>query len=132
MAMLLVSVSLCIIENSSWIHSLTDFVDSYVAYNLDSPTVSLEHVFFPSVTICNMNTLRRSFITSLLTDEQLQQKTNFQQLKKLINNVFITGSGKDDLSNEEKEIINSKSSENILQCSTVQCSMLTNFFYKEF
>ena len=69
--------------------------------------MSLEHVFFPSVAICNMNTLRRSFITSLMSDEKIQEKTNFHQLIHLINGVFISG-GKDELSSEEAEIIDRK------------------------
>ena len=82
-------------------------MESTVAYNLDTPTVSLEHVFFPSVTLCNMNALRRSFIVSLMKDEHVEEKTNYQQLHALILETFISG-GKDELSSEEAEIIDRK------------------------
>jgi hypothetical protein len=35
-----------------------EFRDATVAYNLESPTVPLDEVFFPSMVVCNMNTLR--------------------------------------------------------------------------
>ena len=82
-------------------------MESTVAYSLDKPSVSLDHVFFPSVTLCNMNTLRRSFIASLMTDEHVQEITNYQQLHDLILGMYISG-GKDELSSEETEIIDRK------------------------
>ena len=84
--------------------SLKDFLDSHVAYNLDSPTVSLENVFFPSLTICNMNTLRKSFITSLMTDAKIQKEIGTNELKRLVDDVFISG-GDGDLSQEETNIL---------------------------
>ena len=52
--------------------SIEDFIDADVSFGLDSPTVSLDEVYFPSLVICNANTLRRSFIYSLLKDPLLQ------------------------------------------------------------
>ena len=88
-------------------HFFKDFMESTVAYSLDKPTVSLEHVFFPSVTLCNMNALRKSFIVSLMRDEHVKEITNYQQLHDLILETFISG-GKDELSSEEAEIIDRK------------------------
>ena len=84
-----------------------DFFESTVVYNIDSPTVSLDYVYFPSVTICNMNNLRRSFIHSLMSDENIRQMTNTNSLKILIDDVFLSG-GKHELSKEEEKLIDSK------------------------
>jgi hypothetical protein len=44
--------------------------------------VSLEEVFFPSMVICNMNTLRRSFIYSLIEDPKMKAiNTTFTELQ---------------------------------------------------
>ena len=90
----------------------SDFFESTVVYNIDSPTVSLDHVFFPSIVICNMNNLRRSFIYSLMEDESIQNITKIDDLKILIDNVFLSG-GKSDLLKEEEKLIERKL---ILKC----------------
>ena len=84
-----------------------EFSESTVVYNIKSPTVNLDHVFFPSVVVCNMNVMRRSFITSLLNDTKISQKVNFDQLHGLIEDVFVSG-GKTQLSDDEQEIIDCK------------------------
>jgi hypothetical protein len=62
-----------------------------VSYNLQSPTVSLEEVFFPSVVVCNMNTLRSSFIYSLLEDDKFKAlNVSYYELKKIIHLVAIS------------------------------------------
>ena len=43
-----------------------DFSRATVSYNLESPTVPLSEVFFPSIALCNMNSLRKSFILNPL------------------------------------------------------------------
>lgn len=53
--------------------------------------MSLEDVFFPSVVICNMNLLRKSFILSLLKDPTLGNLTNYGELHLLINSYYIRG-----------------------------------------
>ena len=78
-----------------------------MVYNVKSPTVNLDKVFFPSVTICNMNILRRSFILSLLNETNLWPKVNYLQLQKLIEVVFLSGGNKE-LSIDEQNIIDSK------------------------
>ena len=84
-----------------------EFTDSTVVYNIKSPTVDLNSVYFPSVVVCNLNILRRSFIMSLLNETKLGQNVDFVQLHSLIDNGFLSG-GNIELSNEEQDIINSK------------------------
>ena len=85
----------------------SDFLESTVVYNIDSPTVSLDQVYFPSVALCNLNNLRRSFIHSLMSDENIRQMTNANSLKFLIDDVFLSG-GKHELSKDEEKLIDSK------------------------
>ena len=75
-------------------------------YNIKSPTVNLDRVYFPSVVVCNMNVMRRSFITSLLNETKISQKVDFAQLHDLIEDVFLSG-GKTQLSDNEQEVIDS-------------------------
>jgi hypothetical protein len=87
---------------------ISEFQVSTVAYNLVSPTVPLDEIFFPSVVVCNMNTLRKSFVFSMLRDRNLKDlKVDYEELRRLFHLVFIDG-GDDDLSGREKEIIRSK------------------------
>ena len=91
-------------------HSLLflEFLDAKVVYNIDSPTVGLDEVYFPSVAICNMNNLRRSFIKSLETDQIIQSKISKEiDLEDLIDDVFLSGK-KYQLSETEEEIIECK------------------------
>ena len=54
--------------------------------------MSLEEVFFPSIVVCNMNTLRRSFVLSLLQDSKLNERNfTFNELKKVVHLTFIDG-----------------------------------------
>ena len=85
----------------------SDFIESTVVYNIDSPTVSLDQVYFPSVALCNLNNLRRSFIHSLMSDENIREMTNENDLKLLIDDVFLSG-GNHQLSMDEEKIIDSK------------------------
>jgi hypothetical protein len=79
-----------------------EYLDASVAYNLGSATVPLDEVYFPSLTLCNMNTLRRSFVHSLIDDPKLQVlNVSFQELKKIIHLVFING---DDYQLNSREI----------------------------
>lgn len=71
-----------------------------MSYNLESPTVTLDDVFFPSVVVCNMNQLRKSFVHSLMRDPVLQNLTNYNELLHFINSHFIRGV-KQDLSPKE-------------------------------
>ena len=54
-----------------------------------------------------MNNLRRSFIHSLMSDENIRQMTNANGLKFLIDDVFLSG-GNHQLSIDEEKIIDSK------------------------
>jgi len=52
----------------------------------------LDEVYFPSITICNLNNLRRSFIYSMINDEKLKAlNVTFSELQKVIHLVFIVG-----------------------------------------
>jgi len=62
-----------------------------VSYNLQSPTVALDDVFFPSATVCSMNALRKSFIQTLIEDPAIKNLTTFDELLLLVTNYFITG-----------------------------------------
>ena len=85
-----------------------EFRDATVAYNLESPTVPLDEVFFPSMVVCNMNTLRRSFIEAILSDDSMKSLgTSFNELKNIIFSVFILG-GDYTPSKRDLEIIDSK------------------------
>jgi hypothetical protein len=56
-----------------------------VSYNLYSPTVPLTEVIFPSMTVCNMNTLRRSLILTLIDDPDLKDlNVTYHELKKIV------------------------------------------------
>ncbi len=71
---------------------IQEFREATVQYNLESATVSLDEVYFPSIVICNMNNLRRSFIYSLINDEKLREiNASFVELQKVVNLVFIAG-----------------------------------------
>ncbi len=84
-----------------------EFQNTTVKYNLESTTVSLDEVYFPSMTVCNMNILRRSFIGAILKDEDVSKLgVEFGELKKLIYSVFIFG-GDYTPSDRDNEIIQS-------------------------
>ncbi len=84
-----------------------EFQNTTVKYNLESTTVSLDEVYFPSMTVCNMNILRRSFIGAILEDEGISKLgVEFGELKKLIYSVFIFG-GDYTPSDRDNEIIQS-------------------------
>ncbi len=87
--------------------NIEEFTDTTVAYNLESPTVPLDDVFFPSVAFCNMNSLRKSLIHTLMKDPVVSQKTTFVELRNLIDAVYITG-GKKSITEKETDLINSK------------------------
>ena len=87
---------------------LPEFRAATVSYRLDSATVPLNEVFFPSVVVCNMNTLRRSFIQSLVKDEKLKSvNVTYSELKKIVQLVFIEGEDLQ-LTPRENEVIDSK------------------------
>ena len=69
-----------------------EFQNATVSYQIESPTVPLEQVFFPSISLCNMNKLRKSFIYSLLADKQIADLTTFDDLLEFVNGHFIRGS----------------------------------------
>ena len=84
---------------------IPEFQNSSVKYSLESPTVSLDEVFFPSLTVCNMNLLRRSFVEAVLQDEEVKKLgVEYQELKKIIFSVFIFG-GDYQASERDTEII---------------------------
>ena len=85
-----------------------EFREATVRYSLESATVPLDEVFFPSVTLCNMNTLRSSFIHSLIEDVNLKAiNVTFNELHRLIHLIFIAGEDYQ-VTPREKDIIESK------------------------
>ncbi|XP_059078307.1 uncharacterized protein LOC131876825 [Tigriopus californicus] len=89
--------------------NIDEFVRSSVSFNLESPTTPLSEVYFPSIVICNMNKLRKSFIFSLLRDPKLSQ-IPYHDLLRIIDQVFIDGrtnTTNQALSEEEGKIIDS-------------------------
>lgn len=52
--------------------NIIEFLDATVSFNLVSATASLRDVFFPSVVVCNMNTLSKSFIKTIQEDPDLK------------------------------------------------------------
>ena len=93
-----------ILNGSSNHFFVLEFIDSTVVYNIKSPTVDLSNVFFPSLVVCNLNILRRSFIISLLNETKIDQNIDFVQLHSLINNFFLSGGN----SVNDQDIIDSK------------------------
>jgi hypothetical protein len=74
---------------------------------LESPTVPLDDVFFPSVVVCNMNSLRKSFIHDLMSDPEISKLITFREMWNLIDDVYIVG-GKEVLSPTEEQVISRK------------------------
>jgi hypothetical protein len=75
---------------------------------LESATIPLDEVFFPSFVVCNMNTLRKSFIQSLIEDPALAAiNVTFVELHKIVHLIFIAGEDYQ-LSEREKLIVESK------------------------
>ena len=74
-----------------------------VSYELESPTIPLDDVYFPSVVICNMNILRKSFIMALMKDPVLKSMTTYEDLLQIIDDHFIQGT-KANLSQREEQL----------------------------
>ena len=90
--------------------SFPDFQESSVAFNLFSPTVPLTEVIFPSLTICNMNTLRRSLVLTLIDDPALKDLgVTYSELKKIVHLMYIDG-GDYELNDRERAIVESRAS----------------------
>ena len=70
---------------------ISEFNETTISYQLESPTVPLNDVYFPSVVLCNMNILRKSFIHSLMNDPFLKNITNYEELFHLVDEHFIQG-----------------------------------------
>jgi len=80
-------------------------MEASVTYKLESSTVPLNEVFFPSVVICNMNTLRKSFIADIIKDPGLTAlNVTFKELKRIVKQVYILGEDYE-LSEREMEIV---------------------------
>jgi len=85
-----------------------EFRHASVKYSLESPTVSLAEVYFPSLAICNMNILRRSFIEAILEDAGLKElNVGYEELKHIVFLVFIFG-GDYQPTDRDNKIIDSK------------------------
>ena len=88
---------------------LSDFLNATVSYELESPTVALDYVYFPSVTLCSMNNLRKSFIYSLMEDPVLGNLTTATKLTNIIERRLIKGIvDENSASNEEDKIVQGK------------------------
>jgi hypothetical protein len=84
--------------------NVLEFREATVSFSLESPTVSLSEVYFPAMTLCNMNALRRSFVHSLLKDPQLAP-VGYNALHDVIERAFVLGHKKGP-DKEESAIIN--------------------------
>ena len=73
--------------------NISDFADSSVSYDLATPTMPLDGVFFPSLVLCNMNQLRGSFVHALVNDPLLRGRMTFTQVHQLLEKVFVKVSG---------------------------------------
>ena len=91
-----------------WLFLLQDFNNATVKYSLVSKTVSLDEVYFPSMAICNMNSLRKSFVEAILEDVGIKAlEVHFDELKHIIFSVFIFG-GDYQPTDRDNQIIESK------------------------
>lgn len=63
--------------------------------------MTLDSVFFPSTVVCNMNSLRKSFLNEISKDPTLHD-VNFHHLWRAIDNTFIQGKN---TSKEDEELI---------------------------
>ncbi len=68
--------------------NIGDFASSTVSYDLDTPTLSLDGVFFPSLVLCNMNQMRSSFVWALVKDPIMKGRT-FMEIHQLLEKVFV-------------------------------------------
>ncbi|TRY75809.1 hypothetical protein TCAL_07005 [Tigriopus californicus] len=86
--------------------NVDEFVQSSVSFNLESPTTPLTQVYFPSIVICKMNFLRKSFIYSLLEDPALTNVT-YEELHQTIADIFIEGTSNQSLDSltRQQEIV---------------------------
>ena len=75
-----------------------------MAFNLETPTLPLDSVFFPSVVVCNMNNLRKSFILTLLKDPALSGKVSFHELMSTVDHVFVKGQG-EGLTQRQEQVV---------------------------
>ncbi len=72
------SASVLVARNAS------DFLQSSISYDLSSPTLSLDSVYFPAMVICNMNRLRSSFVWRIFRGEDFMKNISYSHAKKLI------------------------------------------------
>ena len=70
--------------------NISEFLDSTVSFNLESPTTPLTEVFYPSVVVCNMNAMRKSLVHYLLRDPSLSG-VSYRELQNVLANNFIEG-----------------------------------------
>lgn len=86
--------------------NIDEFIRSSVSFNLESATTPLSEVYFPSIAICNMNKLRKSFIYTLLKDPALSNN-DYNDLLQVIDKVFINGLDETtNLTKKESELVN--------------------------
>ena len=63
-------------------------MDATVAFNLESSHHPLDEIYFPSLVICNMNTVRKSFVLELISDPELED-FGFVETWEALDAVFI-------------------------------------------
>ena len=69
--------------------NIMEFMRATVSFNLESPTTPLSEVFFPSIVVCNLNSMRKSFVHSLLRDPEMGKKINEVHADTLLVPIFI-------------------------------------------
>ena len=87
-------------------YQVIEFHKATISYELASMSIPMEELHFPSMVVCNKNTLRQSFLNTLMKNNDLKELTNIDDLQNILINTYITGT---DLTIEEERILNSKS-----------------------
>ena len=84
-----------------------EFQKATIVFDIESMSIPMEELYFPSVVLCNKNTLKQSFIKSLLSNENLRELTNVDELTNLLIEAYISGS-KTEFNMVEEKILNCK------------------------
>ena len=88
---------------------ILEFYKATVVFEIESMSIPMEELYFPSVVVCNKNTLKQSFLRSLMSNDKLGQLTNFDEFTELLIGAYISGS-KTHFDTKEQQILNGKNS----------------------
>ncbi len=86
--------------------NVQEYMQASVSFNLETPTLSLDEIFFPSAVVCNMNRLRKSFLKELQLDTSVNGggdvNVTFDVLHDLVESVYIRGLERNKTAEEER------------------------------